>query len=149
MEIQENKKIVKKIIFSESLLCFFAFQILIGIFIIAKYSILKLQNIIIDEYLIKIIDFSVSLDYSRIRGKIGVYMATEIIKSKVINIRDINKIDLYSLGVILYNLAFGLYPYYSKREDCDNYDKIYEKINNNELQFNKEENFYSKYFIDF
>ena len=136
MEIQENKKIVKKIIFSESLLCFFAFQILIGIFIIAKY-------------LIKIIDFSVSLDYSRIRGKIGVYMATEIIKSKVINIRDINKIDLYSLGVILYNLAFGLYPYYSKREDCDNYDKIYEKINNNELQFNKEENFYSKYFIDF
>ena len=157
-----KKNILKREVLSEQLLCFLTFQILTGVkhFHNCKilHSDLKPQNIIIDEYLnIKIIDFSVSLDYSRINSSkiklpfrgTNFYMAPEVIKSKIINIRDINKIDLYSLGVIIYNLAFGSYPYDLNSEDCDNYEKIYEKIKNNELKFNNEENYYSNYFIDF
>ena len=157
-----KKNILKREVLSEQLLCFLTFQILTGVkhFHNCKilHSDLKPQNIIIDEYLnIKIIDFSVSLDYSRINSSkiklpfrgTNFYMPPEVIKSKIINIRDINKIDLYSLGVIIYNLAFGSYPYDLNSEDCDNYEKIYEKIKNNELKFNNEENYYSNYFIDF
>ena len=157
-----KKNVLKRDVLSEQFLCFLAFQILQGIKHCHACKVvhfdLKPQNIIIDEYLnVKIIDFSVSIDFSRVNSSeitlpfrgTNFYMAPEVIKSKKINIKDLNKIDLYSLGVILYKLAFDLYPYDLNGEDCDDYDKIYEKIKNNELQFNNEENYYSKFFIDF
>ena len=156
-----KKKVLKRDVLSEQLLCFLAFQILSGIkhchACKVVHSDLKPQNIIIDEFLnIKIIDFSVSLDYSNVNSSrikfpfrgTNFYMPPEVIKSKTIDVKDLNKIDLYSLGVILYNLAFDTYPYNLNREDCNNYDKIYEKITKNQLTFNNEENHYSKYFID-
>ena len=157
-----KKNILKRDFLAEQLLCYFSFQILNGLRYchmckIAHFD-LKPQNIVIDEYLnLKLIDFSVSLNYSKINSNTiklpfrgtNFYMAPEVIKSKTIDLKDINKIDLYSLGVILYNLAFCSYPYDLNSEDCNNYDKIYKKITNNELNFNNEDNCYSKYFIDF
>ena len=58
-------------------------------------------------------------------------MAPEVIESKIINKNDLNKIDLYSFGVTLYNLAFGSYPFGLNREDSKDYDRIYYKIQNN------------------
>lgn len=154
------KKINKKYL-SESLLCFFAFQILNGISFchlnkVAHFDI-KPKNIVIDQYLnIKIIDFSVSLDYSKInKNKIELsfqgtnfYIPPEVIKKETINVKDINKVDLYSFGVLLYNLAFGSFPYGLSSDDSKDYDRIYYKIQNEKLEFNKKFG-YSSYFIDF
>ena len=157
-----QKKILKREILSEQLLCFFAFQILNGLKHCHKCKIahcdLKPQNIIIDEYLfIKLIDFSVSINYRRLNSdKIRLpfrgtsfYISPEVIKRKTINVKDLNKIDLYSLGMILYYLAFGHFPYDLKNEDVKNYDTIYYKVQNNKLEFDNEGNYYSEYFIDF
>ena len=157
-----KKNILKRDYLTEQLLCFLAYQILNGLYHCHKCKIahfdLKPQNIIIDEYLnLKIIDFSVSIDYRNTKSdKIKLpfrgtnfFIAPEVIKSKIININDLNKVDLYSLGVILYNFALDLYPYNLNRDDSDSYDKIYNKIENNKLEFHNEHNSYSKYFIDF
>ena len=161
--LKEFKKIIlKRDFLSEQLLCFLAYQILNGINYCHKCKIthfdLKPQNLIVDEFLnVKIIDFSVSLDYSKIKSNqikipfrgTNFFIAPEVIKSKTIDIKDLNKVDLYSLGIILYNLAFGAYPYNLNSEDNGNYDQIYNKIENNKLVFDKEDNCYSQYFIDF
>ena len=157
-----KKKVLKREELSEQLLCFLAYQILNGVSHLNKCKTthfdLKPQNIIIDEYLtVKIIDFSVSIDFSKVKSKkiklpfrgTNFYISPEVIKSKTININDLNKVDLYSLGVILYYLAFGTYPYGLNRNYSDDYDKIYNKIENNKLEFDNEGNCYSKYFIDF
>ena len=157
-----KEKIIKREKLPEQILCFLAYQILNGLSHLHKFKIihfdLKPQNIVIDDHLnAKIIDFSTSLDYSKINSNkiklpfkgTNFYIAPEVIKSKTININDLNKIDLYSLGVVLYNLAFGTYPYKINRDDSNNYDKIYDKIKNNKLEFDNEGNCYSKYFIDF
>ena len=76
-------------------------------------------------------------------------MAPEVIKTKIIKLEDLNKIDLYSFGVTLYNLAFGCYPYSLKHEEDKDNNEIYNKIQNIELEFNNENNRYSSIFIDF
>ena len=76
-------------------------------------------------------------------------MAPEVIESKIINKYDLNKVDLYSFGVTLYNLAFATYPFGLNREDSKDYDKIYYKIRNNKLELDYEDNIFSLVFIDF
>ena len=67
-------------------------------------------------------------------------MAPEVINSEIINTKDLEKVDLYSLGSMLFNLAFGAYP------DEFTSEELEEKLDN----LSKEENsFYSKYFFDF
>ena len=155
-------KILKRTILSESLLCFFAYQILNGlryIYIrqIAHFDI-KPQNILIDDFLnIKIIDFSISISYKKIKSnKIQLpfrgtdfYIAPEVINMETIDVKDLNKIDLYSLGVLIYNLAFGYYPYDLKNIDSKDYSKIYEKIKTKELKFDNYGGLFSTHFIDF
>ena len=156
------KKTLKENHLSESLLCYFACQILQALKFchnckICHYDI-KPYNIIIDQYLnAKIIDFSVSLDYKNMNSKkikllfrgTNFYMAPEVIKTKIINLEDLNKIDLYSFGVTIYNLAFGCYPYSLKHEEDKGYNEIYNKIQNNKLEFNNKNDTYSSIFIDF
>ena len=89
---------------------------------------LKPQNIIINDYLnVKIIDFSVSLNYSKIKANemqlpfVGTsfYLAPKIIQNKAMKVEDLNKLGLFYLGLILYNFAFNEYPfdlYYKDRE---------------------------------
>ena len=156
-----QKNILKRTILSESLLCYIAYHVLNGLKYmhmskIAHFDI-KPQNIVIDEFLnIKIIDFSVALDYKEIKGNkiklpfrgTNFYIPPEAIKSKTINVKDLNKIDLYSLGVILYNFAFGCYPFDLSSEDSKDYDKIYNKIMK-EWEVKDENHIYSTHFIDF
>ena len=153
-------KSLKRSVLSESLLCYFANEILKGLLFCHRNKVahmdLKPQNVVIDDYLhAKLIDFSISVNYSdkNLNDKIKLsfkgtkfYMPLEIINSKTIEYKDINKVDAYALGVMLYNLAFGNYPYDIKYED--DYDTINEKIKNNKLEI-KNENNYSKHFIDF
>ena len=69
-------------------------------------------------------------------------------KRDKINIKNYHKIDLFSLGIMLYRLAFGFYPFNLQREDVDNDDIILSKINSDFKVENIETEF-SKYFIDF
>ena len=75
---------------------------------------IKPQNIVIDNELnTKLIDFSISLNYANenlekeillpCRGTV-LYMSKEVLNSEKIKIKDLNKVDLYSFGVVLYNL---------------------------------------------
>lgn len=139
---------------SESLICFLAYQILEGLKYCHLCKIihfdLKPQNILIDNNLnVKIIDFSISLEYNKIisdKIKIPIrgskfYIAPEIIKNDTIKIEDFNKIDIFSFGVILYNLAFDSYPFFS--EDINSFEQIDLK------ELNTINKYYSLYFIDF
>ena len=138
-----QKKVLNQKIFSETIICFLAYQILNGLKYIHRCKIthfdLQPKNILIDDNLnVKLYDFSVALDYSgyseinNYNIKLPIigtnnYMAPEI-KSEKINIKDLNKIDLYSLGILLYYLAFGHYPFEINKEGFKKYDEIYKKI---------------------
>ena len=158
--LNENLKRPK---FSESFLCYITMSILKGLKYcqinkIIHYDI-KPENLVINElFNIKIIDFSESINYKEINSKkiklkycgTGFYMAPEVIKEKVIYLKDINKIDLYSLGVLLYKFAFCSYPYSLNYDnDYKNDEQIYNKIMNNKLEFNDPKKEYSELFKDF
>ena len=158
--LRDFQKKLKRNILSESFLCFMTYQILNALNHCHKCKIahldLKPQNIVVDESLnLKLIDFSISIDYSQIyseeiimplRGT-NFYISPEILSSRTIKVKDINKIDLYSLGVILYNLAFGHYPFGLNEKDVDDFSSIYNKITSN-FEIKNDKN-YSPYFIDF
>ena len=156
-----QKKILKKECFSESFLCLFSYQILNGLYHCHQNKIvhmdIKPQNIVIDEYLNpKIIDFSVSLDYSNkkpndkiqlpFRGT-NFYMPSEVINSKEIEYKNLNIVDAYALGVLLFKMAYGYYPFNLQYGDENNYKIINQKINC-EYEIKKNKNL-SSYFIDF
>ena len=99
--IDFQRNIIKRDYLSESFLCFICYQILKGLKYLHNNKIIhfdvKPQNILLNEYLdIKIIDFSISLDYSKNNSKeikldkrgTGYYMAPEVIQKKTININD-------------------------------------------------------------
>ena len=159
--INFKKNILKGSYLSESLLCYISYQILKGLKYCQKSKVahldIKPQNIILNDYLdVKLIDFSISMDYSKINSDFikipfrgtNFYISPEIFENKTIKLKDINKIDLYSLGVVLFYLAFGYYPFGLSLEDANNYDKIYNKIMK-DLEIKNENNWYSSHFIDF
>ena len=157
-----QQKVLKRAYFSESLICYLAYQILNGIkhMHICKVSHMdiKPQNIVIDQYMnAKIIDFSISLNYKKKSPESSIkvpfcgtnfYMSKEILKMDKIKVKDLHKVDLYAFGVTLYNLAFAKYPYGLEKEDANDYKKILEKIKTNELTFPNTKN-YSSHFLDF
>ena len=150
---------LKKRPFSESILCYISHQILQALLYCHKCKVahmdIKPQNIVINHYLEpKLIDFSISIDYSKenlddyiILPIYGTkpFMPLEILKSQNIKYKDLNKVDLYSLGATLYVLAFHKFPYDIKHEHniseiIQNMSKKLVIKNNNNL---------SKAFIDF
>ena len=103
------RKVLKRLTISETFLCMAAYQALQGLAYLHRLNIahldMKPQNLIITDYLdIKIIDFSVSMDYGKC----------------------MQKIDLFSLGVTIYVLAFGDFPFNMTRDDSDK--EMYQKI---------------------
>ena len=157
-----QKNFLKRLILSESMICFLAYQILNGINYCHKCKIahldIKLKNIVINNYLnAKLIDFSISLDYKNkdkndeiklpCRGT-NFYISKEVLLSEKIKVNDLNKVDLYSFGVVLYNLAFNRFPYNLTHGDEDNYDIILKKITDSDIDFKNSES-YSNYFLDF
>ena len=157
-----QKKILKRRILSESLLNYFAAQILNGIDYCHKRKIahmdIKMQNIVINELLAaKLIDFSISINYQNksLNEKIvlplkgtNFYIPKEVLETAKIKYKDLHKVDLYSFGVVLYNLAFGCYPYGLTYGDEEDYGTILEKIKNNELNLENKMG-YSAHFLDF
>jgi serine/threonine protein kinase len=152
---------LKRICLPESTLCYFSFQILNGLAYMHKCKVahmdIKPQNIVIDEYLnAKLIDFSISINY---QGKqpndelklpfkgTNFYMPLEVLDEQKIKYKDLNKVDAFALGVLLYNLAFGCYPFGLTYEDNKDYKKISQKMKN-ELEINNPNNL-SSCFIDF
>ena len=157
-----QRKTIKRMTFSESMICFFVSQILKGIVYCHQSKIahldIKPQNIVVDEFLnAKLIDFSISLNYKShspeeelkvpFRGT-NFYMSKEVINSERIKYKDLNKIDMYALGVLMYNLAYAKYPYDLTHGDEEDYSKIYQKITNNPLTFPNDSE-YSAHFKDF
>ena len=142
--IHFTKNILKTNYLSESLLCYFTYQILNGLKYCHTCKLVHLdikpQNIVVDDSLnAKLIDFSISLSYAKVKLEeiklplmgTNFYIAPEIIKGKSIKIKDLQKIDLYGLGVTLHFLFFGAFPFGLKYEDSKKYDIINEKITNN------------------
>ena len=132
------RKILKRLTISETFLCMAAYQTLQGLAYLHRLNIahldIKPQNLIITDFLdIKIIDFSVAMDYGKYTKDVKLpyvgttcLMAPEIIKTKRVKKKDMQKIDLFSLGVTIYMLAFGDFPFNMTRDDSD--EEIYQKI---------------------
>ena len=147
-----EKILLKRKVLSESTICYFAKQILDALEYMHKCKIIHMDikegNILIDSNLnIKLSDFSVSCSYSEFNTKDNAklpfagtskYMSPEIINRTNMDIKEFSKIDIYSLGVTLYNLAFGFYPY--KLNDVKNkdYNNILNNIQKENIEFPKD-----------
>ena len=139
-----KKKILKRTSLSETLTLYIAGGILEALkFIHIKNKIIhmdiKQQNILIDDFLsIKLTDFSVSINYKSAKDYIDLpmvgtcyYMSPEVLKKKRILVSEASKIDIYSLGVLLYLLAFYDYPYKLNEVNSKDYFQISKNIANN------------------
>jgi len=73
-------------------------------------------------------------------------MSQEVFNREEIKYKDLNKIDAYAFGVLLFRLAFGYYPYGLEIGDEDNDKIILEKIKGR-LEIKNERHF-SSYFVD-
>ena len=152
-----QKKLIKKDSLSETLLAFITKQILEGLLYIHQSKIIhmdiKQQNILIDEkFNIKITDFSVSFSYEKYKenDKINLplagtslYMSPEVLLKSQIDYEDCSKIDIFSLGVTLFNLAFEKYPYELDYSCKRNFALILDKIKKEKLIFPEKKNFSS------
>jgi len=151
-------KLLKRQTLSESLMAYMAVQILNGLKTCHNNKIahldIKKQNILVDESLnFKLCDFSVSTEYGDNDIKLhcvgsSLYISYENLTKMHIPNEQINKVDVYSFGVLLYNLAFKCYPYNLTIEDSSNFEKIAQKIKEEELTFPLKSN-YSPLFKDF
>ena len=150
-----QKKLIKRNNFSETLLAYITKQVLNGLYYIHQSKIIhmdiKQQNILIDEnFNIKITDFSVSYSYEKYKegDKIilpfsgtSLYMSPEVLSKTQIDYEDCSKIDMFSLGIVLYNLAFEQFPYELDYSIKKNFKLIFEKIRNTKLKIPERKNY--------
>jgi serine/threonine protein kinase len=144
-----QKKLIQKKYLSETLIAYITIQILEGLKYCHQCKIIhmdiKQQNILIDENLnIKITDFSVSQSYEQYKegqkfnlplAGTSLYMSPEVLAKNEIDVEDCNKIDMFSLGILLYNSAFGQFPFQLEYSDRKNFKAIYDKIMQKNLVF--------------
>ena len=144
-----QKKLIQKKYLSETLIAYITIQILEGLQYCHQCKIIhmdiKQQNILIDENLnIKITDFSVSQSYEQYKegskfnlplAGTSLYMSPEVLAKEEIDLEDCNKIDMFSLGTLLYNSAFGQFPYQLEYSDRKNFKGIHDKISQKNLVF--------------
>ena len=142
-------KFLKRNYLSETFINYIAEQILEGLNYMHRAKLvhmdIKKGNIVLDsEMNIKLIDFSAAFNFKNcepdeeiILPRIGTgrYMPPEMLNKKKIKVKFFEKIDIYSLGVTLYNLAFDCYPYGLSDIKDDDYGMIIKKLTNNNLEF--------------
>ena len=153
-------KLLKRKILSETCINYFAKQILDALsYIHYRCKIIHMDikqgNILIDSDLNpKIIDFSAACSYAEFDPEdlvkfpfigTGKYIAPEIIKRTHMKIKYAEKIDIYSFGITLFTLAFGIYPYNLNEIKGKEYDRIWEKVNSENLEFPKDIKVSSKF----
>ncbi len=144
------RHLLRRMIISETAVNYFGKQILEGLEYLHKrckivHMDIKPGNILIDAGLsAKIADFSVSCSYAHFEPEnlvkfpfvgTGKFMPPEIIEKANMKIKESEKIDIYSLGVTLYCLFYGMYPYKLHEVKGKDYDKILDKIKNEKLEF--------------
>ena len=142
-----KKKIIKRAPLSESLICYILGGLAEAVYYIHTHNKIihmdiKQQNIVVDDYLnIKLTDYSISINYRNMKyitlPMIGTcyYMSPEVLKKDTIPANYASKIDVYSIGVLLYLLAFCDYPYTLKDVDNKNYSQILKNIQQYDLEF--------------
>lgn len=142
-----KKKVIKRAPLSESLICYILGGLAEAVFYIHTHNKIihmdiKQQNIVIDDYLnIKLTDYSISINYRNLKNislpMIGTcyYMSPEVLKKETIPANYASKIDVYSIGVLLYLLAFCDYPFKLKEVDNKNYAQILKNIQQYDLEF--------------
>ena len=156
-----KRKVLKRSALSETMVLYIAGGIIEALnYIHTKNKIIhmdiKQQNILVDDYLnVKLTDFSVSINYKYAKDYINLplvgtcyYMSPEVLKRKGILVSDASKIDIYSLGVLLYLLAFYDYPYKLNDVNSKDYQQIEKNIQMNNLVF-PEDTDHSKVFKNF
>ena len=155
-----KRTVLKRSSLSETLILYIAGGILEALkYIHIKKKIIhmdiKQQNVLIDDFLvIKLTDFSVSINYKN-KDYINLpmvgtcyYMSPEVLNRKTISAKEASKIDIYSLGVLLYMFAFADYPYNLNDVNSKDYVKIAKNIKEKELEF-PEDTGHSKIFKTF
>lgn len=162
-DLENFRKIVKKKrYFSESLLAFIAIQIVQGLFYLTRSKIIhmdiKPQNLLIDKNLnVKITDFSASFSYENYpkNSKIllpfsgtCIYMSPEVLSNEYIDYTNFNKVDLYSLGIVLYYLAYEQFPFGLDQSNCLNFELILQSKKKSRLII-PENRYYSSMFKEF
>ena len=137
---------LKRKFLSETFLCYLTSQILDALKYLHQNKIMHLdikqKNILVNEFMqFKLIDFSISLDYRDknyitlpLAGTYG-YISPEVLNKKKIKSNDASKIDIFSFGALLYFSAFGIFPYNIHELKDEDYDKMNEYIEKNELIF--------------
>jgi serine/threonine protein kinase len=154
-----QKKLIQQNCLSETFLAYITKQILDGLFYIHKLKIIhmdiKPHNILINKNLeIKITDFSVSLSYEKTKNSEKIklpltgtnpFMSPEVLNKEQIDIEDASKIDMFSLGIMLYHLAFEEFPYDLNINVKKNFRQVYEKIKYKNLEFPKNKSKSGKY----
>ena len=98
---------------------------------------LKPENILIDKnYDIKIIDFGFATSKNFSKRQLGSpqYMAPEIVKEEAYNLG----IDVWSLGILLYELTHGYAPFRAEEDDSEDYNEIFKKILKYKFNIEKE-----------
>ena len=119
----------------------FIIEILNGLYYLKKskyvHRDLKPENIVIcKNFILKLIDFNeLSLNIGKKTGKINLIKSTTTImgpeyykNDKSINLKDVEKLDIFSIGIIAYYCIFGK----------EIYDNSYKKNNNKTLELNEQ-----------
>ena len=123
--------VLKRKTLSETCILYFAKQILDSLLYLSCCKIIHMDikqgNILIDSELNpKIIDFSASCSFSEFNPDdiikfphigTGKYIAPEVLNRTELKIKYGERIDIYSFGVTLYYLCFGIYPYDIKNKN--------------------------------
>jgi polo-like kinase 1 len=144
-----QKVLLKRKILSETFACYLAKQILDALEYIHRCKVIHMDikqgNILVDSNLnIKLTDFSVSCSYNSFHPEDFVkfpfagtskYMCPEIINRTHMKIKESCKIDLYSLGVTLYDIVYGIYPYKLNDVGSKDYENILKNIKEEKLEF--------------
>jgi serine/threonine protein kinase len=145
-----KKKVIKRVPLSETFICYILGGICDAVYYMHTHNKIihmdiKQQNIVVDDYInIKLTDYSISIDYKN-KDFINLpligtcyYMSPEVLRKETIPVEYASKIDVYSIGVLLYFLAFCDYPFKLKDVGNKDYPQILKNVENNDLEFPKD-----------